>query len=764
MNRREAARYARWSALLAFFLAGSTGAIYVHRKWVAYREQQKAPAPLPQNEEKQFTTLNIKKEEGTRTIFAVQASKSTDLKGQDISLLEDVKITVYGKEGDRNDVIHTQSCRYAKTDGSIQCEGKVNFELQSADDAARAAAEPSAKPNIIHIETSGVTFERATGRAQTVQPVKFTFPNGDGDGVGAVYQSESGQVKLVRDVHIHIQPAATGSGRKGSAPATPVEMSGSSMEIDKMKRTVELLGPASAKTATQLVTAGEFTLLLDTEYHAQRLVAIPGSLQQRPEVTEHGAKGDSRLRADALTANLAPQGWTSSVLAEGNVDGTSPNGTLRAERGELEMWPQVNQAKLLTLRGNVHVDARDPKSGLARTLTTNVLQLSFAGGKAGDVNRVEHAETLERGKMEWADAGDVKSRLSADKLALDFGPQGKARLLNATGAVQSEREAPGHGAQTASAATGVAQLSPAGDWTQITLKGNVRLQDAEHKAEAQQAVFVHTAQTTVLTGQAVVRDASSETHSPRITFAQATGNIEAEGPVRSTDFSSKASSLQMSPAPANISADHLQANSKTGRALYSGHARLWQGPSVLEAETIELFRETRVLKANGKVRAVFPQNTPQSAASGANAAATPPPVWHVTAGSLTYWDAEDRAHLEKDVFVQSVDQRMRAPQLDLYFTRTGSSTPGSGGTSQINRAVGTGGVVVEQGDRRGIAERGVYTAADEKFVLTGGTPTLFDPVEGTTSGRELTFYRADDTIIVDSGNGLRTMTRHRVQK
>ena len=106
---------------------------------------------------------------------------------------------------------------------------------------------------------------------------------------------------------------------------------------------------------------------------------------------------------------------------------------------------------------------------------------------------------------------------------------------------------------------------------------------------------------------------------------------------------------------------------------------------------------------------------------------------------------------------------MRAPQLELFFTRTGSDQKGSGGTSQISRAVGSGGVVVEQGDRRGTAERGLYTASDEKFVLTGGTPTLFDPLEGTTTGRELTFYKADDTIIVDSGDGLRTMTRHRVQ-
>jgi len=175
---------------------------------VAHREKQNAPAPLPQNEEKQFTTLHFKKVEGDRTIFDLEASKSTDLRGQDISLLEDVKIKVFGKNGDRNDVIHTQSCRYAKTDGSIQCDGKVQFELQSAEDAARVASTPAGKPNIIHIDTSGVTFERATGRAQTVQLVKFSFTNGSGDGVGALYQSEQGQLRLIRDVHIQMQPAA----------------------------------------------------------------------------------------------------------------------------------------------------------------------------------------------------------------------------------------------------------------------------------------------------------------------------------------------------------------------------------------------------------------------------------------------------------------------------------------------------------------------------------------------------------------------------
>src|SRR5262249_48633958 len=94
---------------------------------------------------------------------------------------------------------------------------------------------------------------------------------------------------------------------------------------------------------------------------------------------------------------------------------------------------------------------------------------------------------------------------------------------------------------------------------------------------------------------------------------------------------------------------------------------------------------------------------------------------------------------------------------------SGSSAAGTG-SQQISRAVATGGVMVEQGSRRATAERGEYSAADGKFVMSGGNPTIFDASEGTTTGTQLTFFLADDTIIVDSENGSRTLTKHRVEK
>jgi lipopolysaccharide export system protein LptA len=164
-----------------------------------------------------------------------------------------------------------------------------------------------------------------------------------------------------------------------------------------------------------------------------------------------------------------------------------------------------------------------------------------------------------------------------------------------------------------------------------------------------------------------------------------------------------------------------------------------------------------------------------SAARAVNAAAQvgvkKPQLWHVSAGLLSYQDKESHAHLQQNVVVQSTDQKMRGPVLDLYFTRSSDGITNSsagpnpvGGPQQISRAVGTGGVTIEQAGRKAVADRGEYTAASGKFVMSGGTPTIYDGSAGTTTGRQLTFFLADDTIIVDSENGSRTLTKHRVEK
>src|SRR5258708_40016536 len=157
-----------------------------------------------------------------------------------------------------------------------------------------------------------------------------------------------------------------------------------------------------------------------------------GASSKGEEVKKHGWRGDWTLGQDKGPAPRALRGWKSRIVAEGKVQGNSPSGNLEAESGDMEMWPGVNQAKLLTLRGNVRVNGRDPKSGMTRSLTSNAVQLTFVGGKAGEANRVQHADTLERGEMEWLDAAAVRCTLAADKLAVGVCAQGNLQLFEPT--------------------------------------------------------------------------------------------------------------------------------------------------------------------------------------------------------------------------------------------------------------------------------------------------------------------------------------------
>src|SRR5207245_8642341 len=134
-----------------------------------------------------------------------------------------------------------------------------------------------------------------------------------------------------------------------------------------------------------------------------------------------------------------------------------------------------------------------------------------------------------------------------------------AKQLVATGNVLTERTMSGKPTQTATAQSGTAQLMASGGWSQMDLQGNVRLREADRSGQADHVTFVRATQTALLTGKALARDATSETQAPRIIFVQTTGEILAEGGVRSTEFPTKGSGAQLAPVPANIAADGMKA-------------------------------------------------------------------------------------------------------------------------------------------------------------------------------------------------------------
>jgi lipopolysaccharide export system protein LptA len=800
MKKSEAARYARWSAAAASVFAVLTVGVYLKRGWTRHLERKNAPAAAPVNVERQSSHLTFSKGEGTHKIFTVEASKSIDFKGLNASDLEGVKITIFGNDGARHDTMETHSCRYMKDTGDIACAGDVEIVLMSADQWNSSGGQPGA-PGTMKVETKGVAFNRASGEAITDDQVRFFFANGTGEAVGAEYHSEEGTLRLQKNVKLRLDQSVTAKGKAAAGPKKePVEISGTRMDFSRDEGTVLLSGPAEAKTQSQRLTAAAILVELDKNLHAKRLIAKSNGKESRPEFSAEKGSGKQRLSADEIIANFAPEGSVTRAEARGNVAGDSRQGdetrSVTASDAAMEMMAGQNAPKLLVLKGAVDARTNFPgnKSDVAtasdaRRLTTEELRLTFAEKRSGKTGakgtKLASADTVGAGRIELSDAGTANTKASqtmvqADQLGMKFDGAGKASRFEANGNVRTERSSPGAEKQTATASNGFVQLQPQGGWSRIELSDEVKLNEGTRAAQADHADFARAEQTVTLSGRAVVKDANSLTSAKKLTLWQATGEIRGVGGVRSTDLSARSSVLHLAPVAANVSADQLHGNSKTGRALYTGHARLWQGDSVLEADSIELLKNERMMIAVGNVRAVFPQ---AKSKPNANAAANPsgsPVLWHAQSDRMTYWDRENRAKLERKALLQSPQEKITSDFLDLYFSRGNSAAnPGgtetvqtaqaangtmAGGAQQISRAVATGAVTVQQGERRATAERGEYMAQDGKFVMSGGAPTLFDASQGTTTGRQLTFFLADATIIVDSENGSRTVTKHRVEK
>src|SRR5439155_2203841 len=224
----------------------------------------------------------------------------------------------------------------------------------------------------------------------------------------------------------------------------------------------------------------------------------------------------------------------------------------------------------------------------------------------------------------------ARTVLQANQLNMNFDGQGAASRLDATGNLQTERTIAGGAKQTATANNGFVLMGPKDGWSRMELNENVQLSELQRTARADHATFERTEQKATLTGHATARDATSQTSAQKLTFWQATGEVRGEGNVRSSDLSARNTTVHLAPAASNISADSLTGNSKTGRAFYSGHARLWQGDSVMEAGSIELLKNERMLNAVGNVRAVFPQVSRNTTAVQGKAAPLPkaPVLWH----------------------------------------------------------------------------------------------------------------------------------------
>jgi lipopolysaccharide export system protein LptA len=316
----------------------------------------------------------------------------------------------------------------------------------------------------------------------------------------------------------------------------------------------------------------------------------------------------------------------------------------------------------------------------------------------------------------------------------------------------------------------------------ILQQGNVAYVDGALKAWAETARYTPADQMLVMTGSPRVEESGMTTTSRIMRMNRATGDAVAEGDVKSTYAQLQEQpngALLASSSPIHVTSRSMLAHRSPAIAVYTGNARLWQHANVVEAPTIEFDRDHRSMTAQGTaqqpVSTVLVQSGSQIGRNGtqrsvsaqaAGANAKPATPVSIKSARLKYSDTERLIHLEGGVVARTADLTITAKQMDAYLLprKQSSGAPGSSAASQLDKIVASGNVLIQQPSRRAMGEKLVYTASEDKFVLTGGPPSIFDAEHGKITGDSLTFYNRDDRVLVEGGNSSPTVTQTQVAR
>jgi lipopolysaccharide export system protein LptA len=227
--------------------------------------------------------------------------------------------------------------------------------------------------------------------------------------------------------------------------------------------------------------------------------------------------------------------------------------------------------------------------------------------------------------------------------------------------------------------------------------------------------------------------------------------------------------------PVHVTAKSMAAHSNLAIATYTGDARLWQNANIVEAPSIQFQKNERALVADSTASQKVSTVLVGTDKSGK------PTVVTVTANHVTYRDSDRKAHFEGDVMASSSDLTITSNQMDVFLSpqdmerraslpvpsRRAGETPTApqslaAGQASLEKIIASGAVIITEPNRRGTGEMLVYTAKDDKFVLTGGPPSIFDAEHGKITGVSLTLYRRDDRVVVEGDSRSPAVTQTRV--
>jgi lipopolysaccharide export system protein LptA len=788
-------RLRRWLAVIAVLFIAMVAGTYFYARMRLRNVLKELPNKIGFDIKQTANGFQFSKSDGKRTLFTVEASDLKQFKLNGRAELHKVSIILYGRDSSRFDQIYGDDFTYDKASGNVTASGDVQIDLEAnpTGQTGPDQSTPKELKNPIHLKTRDLVFNQNTGDAITNARVDFSTPQASGWAVGVQYSGKSNTLSFISQIHVTMA---------GANAATLFATHGT---ITREPRAI-VLDHARLERESGTLQADQASFFLGPDNNVERVLAT-GNVN-----TEAKGQDADPVRARADQAELlltGKQDLLRTATLTGNVHveraGSQP---MRADAGRavldfagLNQLQKVHAAEGVRLSQHSTSTSTTTASALPRQdfdITSPVIDFFVAEGR-----RLDHAKTSGAAKITISPAQTPTSPTQEAQTVVTAGrfdtrfvatPEGSTRLTSIHGAPDAKivSLSPGSPDRVSTSQTLDAKFLPEGGIASIIQQGTVAYTDGQPgnkrtQAWADKALYTPVDRILVLSGSPRVAEGSMVTTAKTIRINRDSGEALASGDVKSTYSELKeqpGGALLSSSSPIHVTAATMTAHNSPAVALYQGNARLWQDANIITAPSIQFDRDRRFLVAQGTAAQPVSTVLVQTKLSSLE---MPPATENedkhkskgkaeekrgetsplaVTSARLTYSDAESLAHYEGGVIAKGNSFSAAASTLDAYLAPRGQTSNNQLLTSagKLDHMVAQGNVVVRQPTRRAEGQTLVYTAADDKFVLTGGPPSIFDAERGKITGVSLTFFRADDRVLVEGEASTPVVTQTRVAR
>ena len=594
----------------AGLLVAAIGIFLAAGQWKLRSFFQDAPRRLGMDIEQSADGVNYTQTRKGKTIFKIHAAKAITRKTGGTTVLHDVRIDLYGDDGSRADTISGSEFEYDPRSGLATAAGPVEIlmmrpgvkpaisELKpghgvrppgvNLNGAAVSQVMGAITDDEIHVKTSGLTFNQKTGVATTEQRVDFALRQGNGNSVGATYDSPNGHLVLDHAVELVIERDKAGAGGGPVAVhASHAEFQHDAMECQMTQVNAEYTG-GTVQTAHALIhfredgsvvrVDGSDGVDLETQ-KGSHVTAPTGWLEfDAKNHPQHGLlNGGTHLEMNGPSRQ---------------VQGTSPMARLAFDaQGELSL-AHMEQGVVFNSQQQV-TTAKGDEAQVHRTWNSRTADVAFAPAAASDAKTAKgkpqgHVEprtihgfggvvvtsqTVLVTSQTLTGGVTMPSRLAADTVVAELAPGGALSTLHGEGhASFDERNAagvhqatssdlldvrfvpvvPGAGKQAAGAkskaAAGGSEIASVVEVGHVVLAQDPAPASSQKPAQAaQKPVALAGIRATAnrsdydgatevlhLTGSPRVRDGAMDMTANAIDFARASGDAFAHGDVRAS--------------------------------------------------------------------------------------------------------------------------------------------------------------------------------------------------------------------------------------